>query len=48
MDLLINHGKSSGGYCESDKALLFALDIPSNEVGPTNMSRKLNECSIAM
>ena len=39
---------SSEEWCESDKAFLFSLKSPSNEVGPTKMSIKPNVCSNAM
>ena len=40
--------KSSVGWCESDKAFLFSLKIPSSEVGITKMGIKQNMCSQAM
>ena len=40
--------KSSGGYCESDKAFLLSLKSPESEVGPKNMSINQNKCSSAM
>ena len=40
--------KSSGGYCKYDKAFLFSLKSPSNEVGPTKISINQNMCSYAM
>ena len=40
--------KSSGGWCKSDKAFLFSLKSPSDEVGPTKMSIKHKKCSKAM
>ena len=41
--------KSSGGvWCESDKAFLFSLKSPSNEVGMAKMRIKQNGCSNAI
>ena len=35
---------SSKGYCEYDKAFLFSLKSPANEVGPTKMRIMQNGC----
>ena len=40
--------KSSDKYCKSDKAFLFSLKSPSNEVGPTKMRINQDKCSYAM
>ena len=40
--------ESSFEWCKSDKAFLFSLKSPSNEVGPTKMSIKQTQCSYAM
>ena len=40
--------KSSGNCCESDKAFLFSLKIPSSEVGTAKMRIKRDMCSYAM
>ena len=39
---------SSGGYCESDKAFLFSLKSPSDEVKSTNMPINQSKCSYTM
>ena len=40
--------KSSGRHCKYDKAFLFSLKSPSNEVGTAKMCIKQNMCSNAM
>ena len=39
---------SAGVWCESDKAFLFSLKSPSNEVGTAKMRIKQNMCSYAI